>query len=569
MTAAAFTSAALGNPLEGALLLVLFAISGGLENSSMHKAKSSLRDLHKLTPQQAYFIDDNSNIFERSIHDIEVGNHIIVKAGETVPLDGIITEGSASINISHLTGESTPITKNINDSIVAGAHNINGYLNVKVTKNSSNSTITQLISMITQAQEAKPKLQHYFDKFSTYYASSIIIISALIAILLPAFSDINFIDDNGSIYRALSFLIAASPCALIIALPITYLSALSACAKKGILLKGTINFDSINQCQAVAFDKTGTLTTAELNLSNIQILASQTRDEQFFLRIALSLEKHATHPIAQALIKHAQDSNLTEFKIKSFSAQAGYGVQGYIQAENTTLQAAIGNIDFIKKMIAKDTYCQLEKNISDIQQQRNNMYTIIYVDGDIAVFTFEEELRPFTKQAISDIATIKKYKYYIISGDHKSSVAKIAKEVSIDNFYYNLKPQDKLDKVTALSQEYGLIMIGDGANDAPALAQATIGISMGEVGSSTSIDVSDIVLLHDDLHLLPWLLTKAGQVKKVVYQNIYIASIAIVSASTLALLGAIPLWLAVTIHEGATVIVGLNGLRLLRSSAKK
>lgn len=558
MTLAAFSSVLIGSGMEGGLLLVLFALSGSMEDAVSVKAKSAISSLHKLSPQKATVIEEDGNHIERAIQDIVVGSSILVKASQVVPLDGIVINGDSSVNLVHLTGESFPIPKKINDKVPAGAKNLEGALTIKVTHSSSDSTLTKIIELVTEAQERKPKLQRFFDYFSSKYAISIILAAAFFALTFPYLLNIPFFGRDGSLYRALSFLIAASPCALIIAIPIAYLSAVSVCAKKGILIKGGTILDALSSCNILALDKTGTLTTGDLEvLSIVQVLKGDDTTDQA-IRAAYALEQNAIHPIAKAIIAKAKELNLDAKKVKDFHQIAGQGLFGVIQGEKVW----IGRPDFVAS--------KLEVNGKKILEHTNKLLesgeqvACLAIGETPYLFFFQDHLRPDMKKAIETLKEHQKLEIAMLTGDHEYSAKRVAKELGIDLYYADLTPENKLELVTKLSKDKSLAMAGDGVNDAPALARATVGICMGKLGATTAIDAADIVLLHDNIEYLDWLFEKAHQTKKIVRQNLTLAIFAIIAASLPALLGFIPLWLAVILHEGGTVLVGLNALRLLR-----
>lgn len=553
MTLAALLSVVIGSGLEGALLLVLFEFSGAMENAVTQKTKSALISLRKLSPKTAHVLEAGKAV-ERAISEVPVGTEILIRAGEVVPLDGDVISGGSSVNLVHLTGESQPVPKRIGDTVPAGAGNLEGTLTLKVTRASADSTLSRIITLITEAQSAKPTLQRFFDKFSKAYSMTIIGLSFLFAFSLPFLFSMPFLGEEGSIYRALTFLIAASPCALIIATPTAYLSAISSCAKRGIILKGGAILDAISSCSTVAFDKTGTLTTGNLTCSGIDPIRKAKLSPDEALSIAAGLETHAVHPIAQAILNRAHSENLTPIEIHDFRSVPGYGLQGTIQKDGTSIPVFIGHPDYIE-----------QQHPGSIQLDRwETQNTFLLVGDDLFVFHFEDEIRPesitlLPKLAEQDLSTI------LLTGDHTDNAAVVGKELAIANVYANLRPEDKLSKVAELSQKKGLMMVGDGINDAPALARATVGVSMGKIGSATAVDASDVVFLNDDLSNLSWLYAKAKKTMRIVRENLVLALGVIVLATTPALLGYIPLWLAVILHEGGTVIVGFNSLRLLRS----
>lgn len=567
MTLAAFSSLFIGSGLEGGLLLVLFALSGAMEDAVTTQAKGAISSLHKLSPTKACVIDSDDTLHDRAVKDITPGTIILVKAGEIVPLDGKVIAGSSSVNLVHLTGENMPVTKKVGDEVPAGGRNLEGALTLTVERTSADSSLARIINLVTHAQEAKPTLQRWFDRLSQRYAMTIISLSFAFALLLPFVISIPYFGVEGSIYRALAFLIAASPCALIIAIPIAYLSAVSACARRGILLKGGISLDALASCTAVAFDKTGTLTLGELAfVAMVEISppeANRPPDADTALAVAYALEKNAVHPIAKAIIAQAQHQReLPKVALEDFKSIPGYGLEAQANLPQGKIAVCIGNLDYISpKLPEKDR--PLLQQAAQKAQEEGQIVAALAVGPHAYLFCFQDQLRPKIQETIAELLK-RQWKVIVLTGDTESNAKKIAEEAGITEYYAGLNPEDKLRHISEISQKQRLAMIGDGVNDAPALARATVGISMGKVGSDTAIEAADIVLLHDNIELLDWLINKSIQTQRVVKQNVSLAAAAIILASLPALGGIVPLWLAVILHEGGTILVGLNALRLLR-----
>lgn len=565
MTLAALLAVVIGSALEGALLLVLFELSGAMEEMVTKKTKQTVLSLHRLSPKFACIMKEDGSCFEKTVREIDVGTTLLIKAGEVVPLDGTVVSGSSFVNLVHLTGESEPIPKKAGDLLQAGAYNLDGALTMRVERTSQDSTLSRIVNLILEAQEAKPKLEQFFARFGKWYAMLIISLCALFAITLPHLFSLSYLGQEGSIYRALAFLIAASPCALIIATPTAYLSAISSCAKKGVLLKGGAVLDALGQCKSVAFDKTGTLTTGKLDCTSFEPLpggpALVKKEEA--LAIAYALEQNAVHPIGEAISLFARANDLSPFPLLSFQAIPGYGLTGSCQLGNRTAQIAIGHIGFIEEKLSEERKNHL-KSLEESWHKLGHNHALLLINEDLFVFHFLDTIRP---QSSSLIQKLKEEKItpLMLTGDHLGMAQAVAREVGIDEIRANLRPEDKLQAVSALAEKGGLIMVGDGINDAPALARATVGVSLGKIGSATAIDASDVVFLNDDLMLLNWVLGKSKKTLQIIKQNITLALSVIVFATTPALLGLIPLWLAVILHEGGTVLVGLNSLRLLSS----
>lgn len=571
MTLAAFSSVMIGSSTEGALLLVLFAISGSMEDAVSSKAKRAISSLHKLSPSKACVVDDGGILREKSVKDIAVGTNILVKAGEIVPLDGVVIAGASSVNLVHLTGENMPVTKTIGDHVPSGGQNLEGVLTLSVINDSGKSTVAKIIQLVTQAQEARPKLQRWFDTLSQTYAMSIIALAFIFALTLPHFISIPYLGREGSVYRALAFLIAASPCALIIAIPIAYLSALSVCAKRGILLKGGIVLDALASCKAFAFDKTGTLTLGELQCQGIEKISPNNSDHKSLgdsklpLAIAAALEKNAVHPIAKALTSYCSEiENLPKIELEEFKSIPGYGLQAKALLPQGPSSVFIGNPEYILKQLSSEEKerSQLLAAIENVNS-KGLLSTLLLIEKEIFLFYFIDTIRPKMKETIEAIRS-RGLDVLMLTGDRENSAKKIASGVGIENIFAALTPEDKLAHIFELSETKRLAMVGDGVNDAPALARATVGICMGKVGSTSAIEAADVILLHDNIEMLDWLLGKASQTTAIVRQNLFLASFAIIFASLPALSGLLPLWIAVILHEGGTILVGLNALRLLK-----
>ncbi len=563
MTLAAFSSVLIGSGMEGGLLLVLFALSGAMEDAVTAKAKGAINSLHQLSPSKATLEESDGTTREVSVKDVRIGDRLLVKAGQIVPLDGQVVHGISSVNLVHLTGENFPVPKQAGDEVAAGARNLEGSLSLIVNRTSNDSTLARIIQLVTEAQEAKPALQRWFDKLSRAYAITIILLAAFFALIFPWLLSIPFLGVEGSLYRALAFLIAASPCALIIATPIAYLSAISVCAKKGIILKGGVTLDALASCTMMAFDKTGTLTTGDLTCVGVSRNRKPLEDLELkkIVSLAFALEKNAVHPIAKAITAYAEKLKITPSYLQSFRSEPGYGLEGI--AENGQ-PAFIGRPEYIEKKVDSEMAEKL-RQMAEAIREAGGLLAVLLFGKEIYFFEFRDTPRENVKHTLDALKKKAGMQLLMLTGDHEESARRIAKEMEIDHYFADLRPEDKLDYITKYSVEKKLAMVGDGVNDAPALARATVGICMGKVGSTTAIDASDIILLHDNIELLDWLVLKAKKTLSIVKENLLLATLAILFASLPALAGFVPLWLAVVLHEGGTVLVGLNALRLLRS----
>lgn len=559
MTLAALLSVLIGSEIEGALLLVLFEFSAAMEEAVTHKTKSALVSLNRLSPRTGWVVDAGGVLYEKSVREIQAGDQILVKAGEIVPLDGIVHAGKSSVNMAHLTGESHPVFKQPGDEVAAGALNMEGALTLKVTRSSADSTLRRIIDLIAHAQEAKPRLARIIDQFGKGYALTIMGLFFFFAATLPWLLSIPYLGTEGGIYRALTFLIAASPCALIIATPTAYLSAISACAKRGILLKGGVVLDALARSKVMAFDKTGTLTTGKLECISFKLLTEEpTYTMDFALSVAAALERNAVHPIAEAILRFAEEKNISAHVIDQFKSTAGSGLEAEVTTRLGRCRALIGHANFI---LFREP--SLERLLLE-EVGQGELATFLLVGDALFCFKFVDAIRPHAKEAMRTLKEEEKLDLVMLTGDKTENASYVAGFLGISEVFADLRPEHKLEKVAELSRTRGLIMVGDGINDAPALARATVGISLGKVASATAMDASDVILLSEDLSLITWLIQKSRATLSIVKQNLALALGVILFASTPALLGWIPLWAAVLLHEGGTVLVGLNSLRLKR-----
>src|SRR3990167_10527379 len=461
-----------------------------MEDTVSKKAKSALHNLHTLSPKFAFVLTSDGVPYEKAIREITIGEKLLVKHGEVVPLDGQVIEGISSVNLVHLTGESLPVSKTIGDLVPAGARNLEAALTIKVNRISSDSTLARIIQLITEAQDAKPQLQRMLDRFGKHYATTVIALTFFFAIALPLFGAISYFGLEGGVYRALAFLIAASPCALIIATPTAYLSAISACARKGILLKGGVTLDALASCKTIAFDKTGTLTKGELNCIGIEPIGNPHISVSDALSIAYGLEREVIHPIARAICRFAMEQGLSPSLIENFRSIPGTGLEGKVKG----VPVFIGLPERVQERFTPSQ----KKNIhSFLQKRESNILALLLVEEDLFLFRFSDTVRDKIDHLIHEIKNSHSLLPVMLTGDHQDNAEEVGKLAGIDQIYANLRPEDKLLKIGELLEKGPLAMVGDGINDAPALARATVGISMGKVGSSVAIDASDVILLND------------------------------------------------------------------------
>lgn len=584
MTLAAYGSIWISEGFEGGLLLTLFQLSKTLEEDATSKARAHLEDLEKLTPQYAYMRNSGKNAWDKvSITQVPLGAQVRISSGEIIPVDGKVLEGQSEVALKQLTGESIPKMVSPGDQVHAGSQNMLGTLVVESQALASENTLAKIIELISQAQEAKPKLQRWFDRFSGTYAQLVITITALSIFTLYALLSMPLFGSYGALYRSLSFLIAASPCALIIALPVTYLSALSSCARRGILLKGTQLFEVLSKINLFAFDKTGTLTQAQLEILFSQTLPIASDQEQLteeerllHFHLLYLMQERTQHPIAQSLLdfidtsfpEHQREVQV-RYGIKEFQTLPGKGLSAIFECptkpslerqEETEITCIAGQPDWI------NSYINLPKQFLDeIAKRRSTPVRFIVFASPFAstLFTLGDIKRPEASYTIASLKDLD-IQTCILTGDRAAAAQPLARELGIDQLYAHLSPKEKLRHIESLCKSHLCAMVGDGINDAPALARAHVGIAMAEIGSGAATYAADVLLLQDRLSDLPWLIQLARKTQHIASQNLIFALTALIVASTLALLGYIPMWASVIAHEGGTILVALNGLRMLR-----
>ncbi|VFQ69195.1 unnamed protein product [Cuscuta campestris] len=595
MALAAFASVFMGNPLEGGLLLAMFNLSHIAEEAFTRRSKIDVKELRENHPEFALLLDTNSGSLpsfshltycEVPVSYLKVGSLIFVKAGESVPVDCEVLKGSSTITVEHLTGEVKPLEKSVGDSIPGGARNVDGMLIVRAKKTWKESTLNRIVQLTEEAQLSKPKLQRWLDNFGEQYSKVVVLLSISVAVMGPFLFRWPLISSSasrGSIYRALGLMVAASPCALAVA-PLAYVTAISACARKGILLKGGEVLDALASCRSIAFDKTGTLTTGDFVCKAIEpIHGHMSRQEKQFacckptceteaLAVAAAMEKGTTHPIGRAFLDHSSGKDLPSISVESFENLPGRGVFATLSSAEAGLvgskpmKASLGSIEYIISLY------QSEDESSKIKEAvRTSVYGVDFVRAALSVnnkkvtlFHFEDKPRPGVPDVIRTLHDQGELRVMMLTGDHEASAWRVANVAGIKEVYCSLKPEDKLYHVTRISRESGgLIMVGDGINDAPALAAATVGIVLAERASASAIAVADVLLLQDNISGVPFCVAKSRQTTSLIQQNVALALSSIAFASLTSVMGFLPLWLTVLLHEGGTLLVCLNSIRAL------
>ncbi|CAA7040751.1 unnamed protein product [Microthlaspi erraticum] len=590
MALAAFASVFMGNALEGGLLVAMFNLAHIAEEFFTSKSMVDVKELKESNPDSALVIDvdnhNSPNFFDlsyKSVHveNVQVGSYILVGTGEVVPVDCQVYQGNATITIEHLTGEVKPLEAKAGDRVPGGARNLDGRIIVKATKAWNESTLNRILQLTEEANSNKPKLQRWMDEFGEIYSKVVVVLSVAIAFLGPVLFKWPFLGTTacrGSIYRALGLMVAASPCALAVA-PLAYATAISSCARKGILLKGGQVLDALASCHTIGFDKTGTLTTGGLTCKAIEpIYGHETRNnanvtpccmshcEKEALAVAAALEKGTTHPIGRAMVDHSVGKDLPSVSVECFEYFQGRGLTATVNCiEDSKLQkASLGSVEFITSLFeSQDESRKIKDAVNSSLYGNDFVHAVLSLDQKVTLIHLEDQPRPEVTKVIEDLNVKGRLRVMMLTGDHESSAWRVANGVGIDEVYCNLKPEDKLNHVKNITRESGggFVMVGEGINDGPALAAATVGIVLAQRASATAIAVADVLLLRDNITGVPFCIAKSHQTTSLVKQNVAIALTSIFLAALPSVLGFLPLWLTVLLHEGGTLLVCLNSIR--------
>jgi len=545
----------IGSPFEGALLLFLFALSGGLEHFALRRTQSAIIALRKLAPTEAFVLEDG-HPRRVPLRQVSVGACVLVKPGEKVPLDGEVVGGSSSVDESAITGESVPRECVIGHTVFAGTQNIDGRLEVRVTKTAADTTLAKIVKLVTEARHQPARAQRLIDRIGPTY--SVVVIAAAVAVGFLGASVFG-LETKEAVRRGIAVLIVASPCALIIATPVAYLSAIAAAARRGVLVKGGSHLEVVARAGAVAFDKTGTLTTGRVRLTDIEIDGDM--DETEALRFAGGIESSSSHPLAGAVEEAVRAQHIEPYPVTDYLVTPGEGAEGMIEGRRVW----IGRPERLAQR-SDDGAARATLARTEALRRAGKTVSAIAIGDAVGLLAFQDTVRNGSADCIRQLREQGIKRIDMLTGDHQIIAEEVAGRLGLDGFLAELKPQDKLSAVQRLQSEYGaLVLVGDGINDAPALAYADAGIAMGGMGADVALDAADIVLMKDRIESVAWLHQHAKRTASIVRQNLTFAISVIGALSVFAALGGIPLPLAVVGHEGSTVLVALNALRLLRT----
>lgn len=553
MILAALGAAAIGQPAEGAVLLFLFSLSNTLQTYAMDRSRKAIEKLLDLRPKIAT-ARRGARLIALPIEQLVVGDTVIVRPGERFPIDGEITSGTSTADQSTITGESMPVGKKTGDGVFAGTVNGNGALEIRVTRLAKDTTLARIVQMVEEAQGNKAQTQRMLDQFEQVYA--LLVLSGAVMLTLVPMLFLNQ-DFYPTFYRAMTWLVVASPCALVISTPASILSAIANGARHGVLFKGGVHLEQTALLKVVAFDKTGTLTKGLPTLTGVYPTENHTPEK--LLTLAAAVESRSEHPLAGAIVSEAEKRGLLLPSATDFRAIPGQGVQANVN----DVAVWIGN----ERLFAERGLRIPDALLEQARQQEASGQTVMLVHADgewLGFLVVADVLRPDAAEIVAQLKKLGVDKVVMLTGDNERVAATIASKAGVDEFHAGLLPQDKVRILNMLREKYGPVaMVGDGVNDAPALATADVGIAMGAAGTDVALETADVVLMADALKHLPYAIGLARKARRVVWQNLAFALAVIVLLVASAFGANLPLPLGVVGHEGSTVLVVLNGLRLL------
>ena len=563
MLAVAGGAACINAWAEGATLLFLFSFSGALEHYALGRTQKEIRSLFRDAPKTATVLDGSGKESEIAVEKIRSGARLLIKPGAQFPVDAEIAKGSTAADESNLTGEAAPVEKSVGDSTLAGTINLWGAVEVVVTRPAAESSLQKIITLIREAQQEKAPAQMFADKFSTYYTYGVIGLALAMFFVwrygfhLAAFTSPDPANpESSAFYRTMTLLVVSSPCALVLSIPSAVLAAIAWAARHGILFRGGAAVEKLAEISAVCLDKTGTLTTGELRVEKVESFPAGRELE--IAQLAYSLEKLSTHPLARSITRHGKQQGLAAIEFPKFESVTGQG----LKAMRDGKEILLGKREWIEALLGKGEFAALQSGIGTSE-------VWISVDGLLGRVVLRDDIRP---EAASVIEALRHegLTTVVLTGDRKSAANHLQVELNLDDVRAELKPEQKvaaIQKLTATGKK--VAMIGDGVNDAPSLAVAHIGVAMGARGADAALEQADVVLMNDRLENFLAAFRLSCRARAIIRQNLFISLGTVVVLVTFAMLGKIPLTIGVVGHEGSTVVVVMNSLRLLFGSGKK
>lgn len=549
MLVAAAGAAALGAWEEGALLLFLFSLGHALEHMAMDRARKAIEALAELAPKTA-MVQRNGLEMEVRVGELQRGDRVLVKPGQRIPADGQVESGNSAVDQAPITGESMPVDKQPGDKVFAGTINGEGVLIVEVTKLAQESTLARMVKMVAEAQTQKSPTQRFTDRFERIFVPVVLVGAGLLIVLPPLFG-FPFAE---SFYRAMAVLVAASPCALAIATPSAVLSGIARAARGGVLIKGGVHLENLGVLTAIAFDKTGTLTVGKPKVTDVVAIIG---DDARLLTVAAAVESRSAHPLAQAVATEAKRRGLSWSEAGDVEAVTGKGVRADFEGQ----KVAIGNA----KLFDGESIPEVVQQHALRLQAEGKTIMLIQTDGQfLGVVALADTPREGVRGVLERLHQLGIRKTIMLTGDNQGVGRAIANSVGLDEVKAGLLPEDKVKAMEELGQRYGQVaMVGDGVNDAPAMARATVGIAMGGASTDVALETADVALMADDLSKLPFAVALSRASRRIIRQNLWVSLGVVALLIPATLFGWAGIGLAVLVHEGSTIVVVINALRLL------
>lgn len=556
MTVAVIGAVGIGEWFEAGAVAFLFALAQLLESWSVSRARRAIGALLDLSPATARYICPTAgDVEEKPIEDVPVGATVLVRPGEKIPLDGEVTKGSTTVNQAPITGESMPVTKRAGDEVFAGTINEDGAIEFRATKAANDTTLAHVIRMVEEAQSRRAASEQWVERFARYYTPAMMILALLIAVVPPmVFAG----EWYRWFYEALVVLVIACPCALVISTPVSVVAGLSAAARAGVLIKGGMYLEKPARLKVCAMDKTGTLTRGAPEVQ--QVIALNGHSEEELLARAAALESSSEHPLARAILHYAGARDIDYGSAEDFQIHKGRGAEGTIEGRRFW----IGSHRMLHEKGGEDDY--IHEKTNELEAAGHSVVIIGNDQHVCGLISVADEVRPESRQAVADLKAAGITRVVMLTGDNEGTAKAVAAACGVDEFHSELLPGDKVDAVRRLVDEYQEVaMVGDGVNDAPAMASASLGIAMGAAGTDAAIETADIALMSDDLSKLAWLVRHSRRTLNIIKQNIVFALGLKLIFIVLALLGLATLWMAIAADMGASLLVIFNGLRLLKA----
>jgi len=552
MVVAALGSASLGQIAEGALLLFLFSLGHALEERTLERARKAIRSLADLAPNLAVSRRDGKEIVV-PVDALQVGEIVVVRPGERIPVDGEVLAGLSLVNQAPVTGESLPVEVRRHDQVFAGSLNGEGSLELRVSRLARDSTLARVQQLVERAQTQKSPTQRWTERVTSIFVPAVLGGAALVLVGLPLLG-VPLVD---AFTRSMTLLVAASPCALALGAPSAILAGVAQAARNGVLLKGGLHLENLGRLKAIAFDKTGTLTRGEARVTDLVAQPPWDRDQ--VLVLAAALESRSTHPLAQAVMQMARSRDLHLPEVKGVSMRVGLGVEAWLEGK----LILVGGRSFLSEQdipLPADLAAQACK----LEQDGKTVMFLALAGEPIGMIAVADGVRPEARQVLADLRDLGLHQQVMLTGDNEAVAAAVAEELNLSDYRAALLPQTKLEAIDELMTKHGMVaMVGDGVNDAPALAAATVGIAMGGAGTDVALESADVALMADDLSRLPFAISLGRATRAIIRQNMFTSLAVIAVLIVLALSGLAGIGMAIVLHEGSTVLVVLNSLRLL------